>query len=178
MNRLFVVLALTLGSSLADVKNGNNNAVPQFAEPRDTSYGVPSSTFSDSSFNSGGTFSNAGPSGFSSGPTFTKPITYSSGQSFYSNDPGFNAGIGGSFGNTGGGLSASFPSDLISTGLNLVLGLFAFSLIMQIVTKVASSSLFDNLFKARALESDNMVELANFAMKAYRRYEEMNNVPK
>ena len=67
-----------------------------------------------------------------------------------------------------------FPSDLIQTGLSIVLGIFAFSLLIQILTKVVNSNLFDDLFKGRSMSSDDIVHYTNMVMNAYQKYEEMN----
>lgn len=44
----------------------------------------------------------------------------------------------------------------------------------QIVTKVMSSSFFDNLFDARSLTSDDLVLYTNMAMNAIKKFDEMN----
>ncbi len=115
---LALLLSLLFCSALAEVAPPEGK--PVFAEARDTSYSVPASTSYDSSFSSA-------------------PVSYSSGNSYYS-DPGFSAGLGGSFGSGGVGVHAGanlgtggfFGADLISTALNIVLGLFALSLILQV----------------------------------------------
>lgn len=96
---------------------GPGPVVSQFAEARDTSYGVPTTTYSDSGFSSYN----------------SKPITYSSGHSVYSNDPGFS--FGGSLGTGGAHVQANSllpTNNLIETGLSIVLGIFALSLVMQV----------------------------------------------
>ena len=157
MKAFVVAIALAAVASAEIVQPsgsaGVNNAVPQYAEARDSAY-------ADASF----------------GGSFSKPaVTYSSGHSLYSNDPGFS--FGGSFGSNGVNVHGNslFSSDLLNTGLNIVIGLFAFSLIMQIVSKIVSSSFFDEIFESgRSLSSDDMVYYANLARTAYEKYEEMN----
>ena len=172
MNGFRILLSLSLLGTLAVAEVApvvNDAAKPVFAEARDTSYGVPSSTTFDSSFSSA-------------------PVSYSSGSSFYS-DPGFSAGLGGSFGSggvsahaganlgTGGGF---FGGDLISTALNIVLGLFAFSLILQIVQKVFDAAIFEGLVQeARSMSSDDMVFYTNMAVNAAKKVEEFSRaIPK
>lgn len=160
MNPL-IVLTLLIGSALSEVVTSNTaNQNTQFAEARDSNNWSSDAAYSSSSFTQ----------------TYTKPPTYSS-NSFAAGDAAWGA--------YDQGFVASAPStsilgvDLLSAGLNIVLGLFAFSLIMQIVSKLMATPLLDNFFDARAMNSDDMVMYANMAMNAYKKYEEMNSkIPK
>jgi len=155
---LATVLLLVASASANQPMQAKQDTVPHSqATDRDTGYTSTSGFSSD----------------FQSAGNYQKPLAYNSGTSYYNNDPGFNVQAG--FGTNGLNAGSLFPADLIQTGLSIVLGIFAFSLLVQILTKVASSNLFDDLLgKGRSMSPDDLAHYTNMVMDAYHKFEEMN----
>jgi len=181
MNSFIAVLLLAVASASAAVQpihqhQGNNEkVVTQYAEDRDAtpggSYTVPTSTFVD---NGSQGFVSTG-SSFQQGQPALQQYNSQAGGAYYNENPSsYHAqGLQGGFGNG----ASLFPVDLIQTGLSIVLGIFAFSLVVQILTKVAKSNIFDDLFdKGRAMSSDDMVHYTNMVMEAYSKFDQMNQI--
>ena len=96
------------------------------------------------------------------------------GDAFYGGAQSGAVDLGGSFGASGLNVHGSsyFPADIVNTALSVVLGLFALSLVLQIVTKIVASPLLDGLFTGRSMSSDDIVRYTNLIVGAYEKFAE------